>query len=136
MIALLRRRPLLFLLTLCVASLALAQALVVAQADAAGYKKCSLTQREQQPGGTKPKPTYNLSLKQQSTTCATARKVMKAFHACRSLTSYRCTEKVLRRWSCTARKTSSTSGVFYATYTCTWGKRRVQGAYQQNVPST
>lgn len=104
-------------------------------AQAATYKKCGLTQREQQPSGTKPKPTYNLTLKQQRTTCATAKQVMKAFHSCRALTSYRCTKRVRTHWSCSARKTSSTTGIFYATFTCTWGARRVQSSYQQNVPA-
>jgi hypothetical protein len=113
----------------------LAMAVGAAPASAATYKKCSLTQREQQPGGTKPKPTYNLSLRQQRTSCTTAKRVMKAFHACRALTSYRCTKKVLSHWSCTGRKTSSAAGIFVASYTCTWGSRRVRGTYQQNTPS-
>jgi hypothetical protein len=117
------------------AAAALAMTIGAAPAQAASYRTCTLSQREQQPGGTTPKPTYNLSLEQQGTACSTARKVMKAFHGCRSLTSYRCTKKVLTHWSCTGRKTSSATGIFTATYTCTWGKRRVRGTYQQNVPS-
>ena len=115
---------------------ALAPALGAAPAQAAAYKTCSLTEREQSPLGAKPKPTYNFSLQRQRTTCATAKRVMKAFHACRAIASYRCTRKVLTRWSCSGRKTSSAAGIFDAGYTCTWGVRRVRGTYQQNVPST
>jgi hypothetical protein len=107
----------------------------LAPAQAATYKSCSLTMREQQPGGTTPKPNYNFTLKRQVTTCATAKKVMNAYHGCRALTSPRCTKKVLKRWSCTGRTTSRGAGIFSATYTCTWGTRRVRGTYQQNVPS-
>jgi len=132
------RRSRLFVSTiLMAAAIAIAMTLIAGAppAHAATYKKCSLTQREQQPTGAKPKPTYNLSLKRQVTTCKTAKRVMKAFHSCRALTSYRCTKKVLERWSCSGRKTSSGAGIFAATFTCKWGKRRVLGTYQQNVPS-
>lgn len=134
MIAPHRRRLLALMISAAVAS-ALALAAGIAPARAATYQRCSLTQSEQQPTGAKPKPTYNLTLQRQVSTCTTAKRVMKAFHSCRALTSYRCTRKVLERWTCTGRKTSSASGIFYATYTCTWGSRRVRGTYQQNVPS-
>jgi hypothetical protein len=118
-----------------VAALA-ALALGAPPAHAAAYEPCSLTERERSPLGAKPKPTYNFSLQRQRTTCATAKRVMKAFHACRSIASHRCTRKVLTRWSCSGRKTSSAAGIFDAAYTCTWGVRRVRGTYQQNVPSS
>lgn len=131
------RRSRLLALTIATAVVpALALATGPAAAHAAAYKRCSLTQSEQQPTGAKPKPTYNLTLQRQVTTCTTAKRVMKAFHSCRALTSYRCTRRVLERWTCSGRKTSSASGIFYASYTCTWGARRVRGTYQQNVPST
>lgn len=130
-----RRRLLARMISACIAS-ALALAAGTAPAQAATYSRCSLTQTEQQPTGAKPKPTYNLRLERQVTTCTNAKRVMKAFHGCRALMSTRCTRKVLERWTCTGRKTSSASGIFYATYSCTWGGRRVRGTYQQNVPST
>jgi hypothetical protein len=133
-IALHHRSPLV-LMTLIAASAALTVLLAAAPAQAASYKTCGLSQREQQPGGTKPKPTYNLSLKQRGTTCSTAKRVMRAFHACRAIASERCAKKVLAHWSCSGRRSSSASGIFYATYTCTWGKRSVKGTYQQNIPS-
>ncbi len=98
-------------------------------APAASYKKCSLSERDRDPPGEK--PTYNLTLKHSKTTCSTARKVMKAFHSCRSKTAYTCTRKVLSRWTCNGRKTSSIATQFNASFTCTRAGRRVQSAYQQ-----
>lgn len=98
-------------------------------ASAATYKKCPLSESDRDPPGEK--PTYNLTLKHQQTTCLTAKKVMKAFHACRSKTSFTCTKRLLSRWTCTARKTSSIPTQFNASFTCKAGSRRVQSTYQQ-----
>jgi hypothetical protein len=130
-IAPIRRGPLLAALMLLAVSAALAMTIGAQQAQSASYKPCSLSEREQDPPGGA--PTYNLSLKQQRTSCATAKKVMKAFHACRDRTAYRCTRKVLARWTCSARKDSSTALIFYGSFTCTWGARRVKSSYQQNT---
>lgn len=100
-------------------------------AQAAGLKSCVLLPNEQDPPGDK--PTYNFTLKQKGASCSTAKKVLKAFHACRSAKSYRCTRKVLGTWRCTGRKTSSTALIFYASFSCTSGARRVTGQYQQNT---
>lgn len=100
-------------------------------ASAAALKSCALRPAEQDPPGSR--PTYNLGLKQQGTTCVTAKKVMKAYHACRPAKGYTCRKRVLVHWTCTARKTSSTPLMFYATYSCRWGSRRVTGSYQQNT---
>ncbi len=95
------------------------------------YRKCRLSEREQYPRGGK--PTYNLTLKQKRTTCKTAKKVVVAFHKCRSKKSYRCTKKVLRRWKCVGKQDSSIATQFYASFTCRWSVRRVHGSYQQNT---
>lgn len=133
MIALARRSSLRLIFAVIAAAAALAMTIGAADAQSAAYKKCSLSQSEQYPKGTKPKPTYNLTLKAQGTSCATAKKVMKAFHKCRSAADYRCTTKVLARWTCTGRKDSSTAEIFYANFTCKWGKRGVKSSYQQNT---
>jgi hypothetical protein len=130
-IALIRRGSLLAVLALIAASAALTMTIGAQHAHAASYKPCSLSEREQDPPGST--PTYNLSLKQQHTSCATAKKVMKAFHACRPSAGYRCTKKVLAKWTCSGRKDSSTALIFYGSFTCKWGKRRVQSSYQQNT---
>jgi hypothetical protein len=101
------------------------------QAPAAAYKPCSLSESEQHPKGGM--PTHNLAIKQQRTTCATAKKVAKAFHSCRATTDYRCTKRLLSHWTCKGRKDSSTPVLFYASFTCTWGVRRVASTYQQNT---
>lgn len=133
MIALARRRSLRFILPAIAAAAALAMTTGAQSAQSASYRKCRLSQSEQYPKGTKPKPTYNLTLKARSTSCATAKKVMKAFHKCRSAADYQCKKKVLAHWTCTGRKDSSIAEVFYANFTCTWGKRAVKSSYQQNT---
>lgn len=134
MLALSRPSRLLTIAVACAAAAALALAAGPPPAPAASsssYKRCSLSEKDQQPSSGH--PTYNLSLKQKRTRCSTAKKVARAFHRCRSATSYRCTKRVLRRWTCSARKTSKTSTLFYARFTCKWGPRRVTSTYQQNT---
>ena len=102
-------------------------------AQSASLRSCSLTASEQYPREAT-KPTYNLSLKQRGTTCATAKRVMNAFHRCRSVSGYRCTRKVLRTWTCTGRKVSSSAVQFDGSFTCKRGDRLVRSTYQQNTP--
>lgn len=130
MIAVPRSLPFAVLAVLAAAALALTFGAQGAAA-ASKYKKCSLSERDQDPPGEK--PTYNLSLKRIATRCSTARKVMRSFHKCRSRTAVNCRKRVRSRWRCTAKRTSRTDTIFYARYTCKWGKRRVQGTYQQNT---
>jgi hypothetical protein len=124
------RRPV-PLAVLVAALAALAPMLAAQSAQAASYASCRLSERDQDPPGET--PTYNLTLKRQRTSCATARKVMHAFHDCRPKRGYRCTRKVLTRWICTGRKDSGTALILYASFTCTWGARRVRSSYQQNL---
>ncbi|HWC25214.1 MAG TPA: hypothetical protein VG474_01400 [Solirubrobacteraceae bacterium] len=126
-----RRSPLLTVLALVAASVALAATVGVQAALGAGYRKCGLSEGQQQPRGGV--PTYNISLKARSTSCSTARKVMRAFHSCRGKSGVRCTRKVLRRWRCSGRNTSSIATEFNGTYTCKSGRRRVRGVYQQRT---
>jgi hypothetical protein len=100
-------------------------------AQSASSKTCALTEHERYPHVTK--PTYNLSLKARGTSCATAKKVMNAFHKCRSVKGYRCTKKILRTWSCTGKKTSSIPTQFDASFTCKSGSARVDSTYEQNT---
>lgn len=128
MIAPIRSRSLLGVVAMLVAVFAVTL-LSATSASAATYKTCTLSESDRDPPGEK--PTYNLTLKHQQTTCATAKKVMKAFHGCRAKTSFACTRRLLSRWTCTGRKTSSIPTQFNATFTCTSGSRRVQVTYQQ-----
>jgi hypothetical protein len=100
-------------------------------AQSATTRTCHLSSSEQDPPGDV--PTYNLALKARGTSCTTAKKVMKAFHKCRSATGYLCTKKLLAHWTCSGRKTSGTPVLFYANFTCKWGARRVMSSYQQNT---
>ena len=101
-------------------------------AQAASYKSCSLSERDRDPPGEK--PTYNLTLKRVgSVSCATAKKVVKSFHTCRSRLSVTCTKKLLGHWRCTGRKDSSIPTLFYGSFTCTYGSRRVISSYEQGT---
>ncbi|MEY2442128.1 MAG: hypothetical protein QOJ46_1554 [bacterium] len=116
---------------LLVAMAMLATAIGAPTAQSASSRSCALSEHERYPHVAK--PTYNLSLKARGTSCATAKKVMNAFHKCRSRTGYRCTKKVLRSWSCKGKKTSSIPTEFDGSFTCTYGSRRVDSTYQQNT---
>ncbi len=124
----LRSRSLLTAVALLVALVAVTL-ISASGASAATYKTCTLSERDRDPPGEK--PTYNLTLKHQKTTCRTAKSVMGAFHRCRSKASFTCTKRLLSRWTCSGRKTSSIPTQFNASFTCTSGSRRVRGTYQQ-----
>ena len=126
-----RRSSPLAVLVAVVAFAALALALGAPAASAASYRSCSLSERDQDPPGSR--PTYNLTLKRIGTSCTTAKRVMRTFHSCRSRTAVNCSKRLLSRWRCSARKTSSTDTIFYARFTCKAGTRRVQSTYQQNT---
>ncbi len=128
MFAPIRSRSLLTAVTMLVALVAVTL-MSASSASAATYRTCTLSERDRDPPGQK--PTYNLTLKHQKTTCRTAKKVMNAFHRCRSQTSFTCTKRLLSRWTCSARRTSSIPTQFNATFTCKWGSRRVRSTYQQ-----
>ncbi len=100
-------------------------------AQSASMTNCKLSAKERYPRVSK--PTYNLTVKVRGTSCATGKRVAKAFHACRSVRGVRCTRKVLSSWSCTGKKTSSIATQFEGSFTCTYGSRRVTSTYQQNT---
>jgi hypothetical protein len=100
------------------------------QADAA-YSTCRLASSDQQPRSGK--PTYNLRLQEDGTDCTTAKRVMRGYHACRSRTSVNCRGRVVSRWRCTGRKGASSDTQFDATFTCTAGRDKVRGTFQQNT---
>jgi hypothetical protein len=117
------------LVAVALAALLLTAAVPAAQSAAA--RTCPLSSSDQDPPGDV--PTYNLTLKAKGTTCTTAKRVMKAFHKCRSAAGYLCTKKLVTHWTCSGRKTSGTPVLFYANFTCKWGTRRVTSSYQQNT---
>ena len=100
-------------------------------AHSAAAKTCALSGADQQPAGGK--PTYNLSLKAKGATCPAAVKVMRSFHSCRAKTALTCSKKV-SGYTCTGRKSSSTAQIFYASFTCKSGAKKViTSSYQQNT---
>ncbi|HVL30779.1 MAG TPA: hypothetical protein VM299_00975 [Solirubrobacteraceae bacterium] len=128
-----RRNALLAALAPLGALLLLAATIGAADAQAASFKNCRLSQSEQFPSGGK--PTYNLTLRAKGVGCRTAKSVMRSFHRCRPRSGVRCSRRVLARWTCGGRRTSSIPGQFNATFSCRSGARRVAGSYQQNVPT-
>ena len=131
MIAHIHPARLLAVLTLIAALAAIATAIGAPTAQSASSTNCKLSEKERYPHVTK--PTYNLTVKVRGTSCATGKRVIKSFHACRSVTGVRCSKKVLRSWSCTGKKTSTIPTQFDASVTCKYGTRRVDSTYQQNT---
>ncbi len=132
MIASPRRNQMALLVALLSALVGLSAAPGVHAARAAPYKSCSLSERDRDPPGDK--PTYNLTLKRAgNVSCATAKKVVKSFHTCRSRSSPTCTKKLLGHWRCTGRKESSIPTLFYGRFTCTYDSRRVTSSYEQGT---
>ncbi|MDX6691513.1 MAG: hypothetical protein QOG15_2970 [Solirubrobacteraceae bacterium] len=108
---------------------ALVMALGAGPAQSASTHNCSLSEADAQPSSGKPE--YNQKLTQKASSCTTAKKVMKSFHSCRSRTGIKCTHKVRTNWTCTSKKTLSSSTQFYATTTCKWGARVVKISWVQ-----
>ena len=126
-----RRRARTFRTAAVLIAVALVALSAPAAAQAASYRSCALSERDQYPSDGI--PTYNLALKRIGVTCSTAKKVMRAFHDCRPKAGYRCTRTLLGHWRCTGSKDSATALLFYATFTCKHGARRVKSSYQQNL---
>jgi hypothetical protein len=119
------------LIALLAALIALTLMVGTQDVRAASYKSCSLSERDGDPPGTK--PTYNLTLKRRGVSCATAKKVMYAFHKCRARSSLTCTKRVLGHWHCTGTQDRRSATTFYAHFACRYGSRRVHSSYQQNT---
>lgn len=131
MIVLPRRGQLVLLVALLGALIALASTLRVEHAQAVSYKTCALSDSDADPSADK--PTYNLTIKRSGVSCSTAKKVVSAFHRCRSTASASCKKKLLGHWRCTGKKESTMPLLFYGTLNCAYGKRRVRSSYQQNT---
>ena len=119
------------LVALLGALIALAATFAAVDGKAASLKSCALSDSYAQPSSGK--PTYNLIVKRSGATCSTAKKVVDAFHRCRSTSSASCKKTLLKHWRCTGKKESSTPTLFYGTFNCTYGSRRVRSSYQQNT---
>jgi hypothetical protein len=121
--------------TVSLSLLALASGATPAQAASAA--RCALTERDQNPpGGT---AAYNLSLRKRDTSCEVAKKVMVAFHRCRTDGRAGCAKRVLATWRCRGRRSATLPlgkpRVFDGSFVCASGRRRAEGAYQENTPA-
>ena len=124
----LRRAPLACLLAL----------VLVATATAAGptahaAKACSLSSAEQ--GGAKAStlgPTYVLELSAKHVSCGKAKRVVKAFHACRYKKGKTGHCARTKGYACSEHRTSSPTQ-YDASVTCTKGSKSVKHTYTQNT---
>ncbi len=113
----------------CLALLLIFAATAGARPTAHAAKNCSLSSAER--GGNKPSTlgtTYVTSLSAKNVSCRRAKKLVKAFHACRPGKAGRCPS--VRRYSCSEKRTSSPSQ-YYSTATCTKGSKKVTHKYTQ-----
>ncbi len=96
--------------------------------------RCGLSPSERLPANDK--PTYVLSLTRAGTSCGTAKRVARAFHACRSTTGTRCARRLAGSWRCSARRSVSAARLFDAELICRSGRRRVRSSYHQRAAGT
>ena len=114
--------------------LAAAPAATAARPVASAAGSCSLSAKEQ--GGTQPSTlgaTYVLSLKATGVSCATAKRVVKAFNACRHKhgKAGRCTSRV-NGYRC-AEKRMNGVAQFDSKTTCRNGAKTIRFTYTQNT---
>jgi hypothetical protein len=105
--------------------------------QAAQYTRCALSERDQDPpGGT---PAYNLSVARKGASCRVAKRVMVAFHRCRTEGRAGCARRVQANWRCTGRRVATPPlgqpRIFDGSFACTSGRRGVRGTYQENTPA-
>jgi hypothetical protein len=125
-------------LLVTVTAIVLATAFTTApRAQAAANHPCAMSERDQDPpGGT---AAFNLTVTERGTPCATAKTVMRAFHRCRTDAGARCLHRVLRTWTCNGRRVAGgprgLPTLYFGTFRCRSGARRVESGYQQLGPS-
>jgi hypothetical protein len=113
---------------------ALAAALLVglaAQPSIAASKSCHLSSSEQRHLGT----TYVLDVKVKKVGCAKAKKIVKAYHACRHEhgKAGKCSHKVSGGWKCSDKRFNKIPTQYDAHMTCKKGTARVFSTYTQNT---
>ena len=74
--------------------------------------------------------TYVLKISTRNVTCRKARRVVRAFHACRPGKAGRCGRRVLR-FRCSENRFNSTSTQYDSRVTCRRGGKRVWHTYTQ-----
>jgi hypothetical protein len=118
--------------TLLLAAVALRAAVLLAasggRTPVASAATCTLSAKEGQRLG----PSYVTSITATGTGCGAAKKLVKAFHACRGSQTGRCTRKV-SGYRCTERRGKTLNGQFSSKVTCKRGGARVVHTYSEFV---
>ncbi|MCK9250466.1 MAG: hypothetical protein M0P31_16010 [Solirubrobacteraceae bacterium] len=115
---------------LALLAVALLTAVVVLTASAApaDAASCRYSAKEGRAMG----PSYVTSIQVTRTSCATGKKVVKAFHKCRGSQTGRCRKAVVR-YRCTERRGKTLRGQFSSKVTCKRGKARVVHTFTEFV---
>lgn len=116
------------LISTILAALAFAFAAPAAQAEPAASVSASCSIK-----GNFPPASYVTSISGTRVACSKARKVVKAYHACRGKKAGKCSRKVLG-FKCREGKRQTVPGVQYsARVACSKGKAKVNSSYTQNL---
>jgi hypothetical protein len=113
---------------------ALAAALLLglaAESSVAATKSCHLSAYQQRHLGT----TYVLNVKVKGVGCSKAKKVVKAYHACRHEhgKAGKCSRKVSGGWRCSDKRFNVIPTQYDARMTCKKGTARIFSTYTQNT---
>ena len=117
------------LVVAALAALAAALLLGLGAQSAAAAKSCHLSAYQQRHLGT----SYVLTLKVKQVGCSKAKKVVKAFHACRHEhgKAGKCSRKVSGGWKCTESRFDKIPTQYDANVTCKKGSARIWHTYTQ-----
>jgi hypothetical protein len=112
-----------------IATLAAAVLLGLGAQSAGAATSCHLSSYEQRHLGT----SYVLNVKVKKVGCAKAKKVVKAYHACRHKhgKAGKCTKKVSGGWKCSDKRFDVISTQYDAKTTCKKGTARIFSTYTQ-----
>lgn len=116
-------------LAAALAALVLAAA---ADAQAASFRECAMSVRDQNPPGRT--PAYDLHVQARRVPCALAKRVMRAFHACRTPSGSRCARPLLGGWRCAATR-RDVDFYLFGSFACTSRGRTARGTYHQDEPA-
>jgi hypothetical protein len=112
-----------------IAALAAAVLLGLGAQSAGAASSCHLSSYEQRHLGT----NYVLNVKVKKVGCAKAKKVVKAYHACRHThgKAGKCTKKVAGGWRCSDKRFDVIPTQYDAKATCKKGTARIFSTYTQ-----
>jgi hypothetical protein len=119
------------LVAAAIAALAAALLLGLGSQSAVAATSCHLSPYQQRHLGT----TYVLSVKVKGVGCTKAKKVVKAYHACRHEhgKAGKCSRKVSGGWKCSDKRFNVIAIQYDAKMTCKKGTARIFSTYTQNT---